>query len=288
MSEAPLHRAKSIAICEWLEEQGHKPWRKNERTATFFSPLHSETNASFHVNRITNRFVDYSQDDVYGDIIDLVCTMENLSTKEAIKFLLDDKTPHFHRPAPEIEIKRKNIEVVNVLDKVESEALIEYMVGVRKIPEEVFQEWCKEVHFKFASKPYATHYGVGMPTDKGGWSIRSVWFKGATRDTSVSTVFRSDTLTVCLYEGFIDYLSWVTLHGEPKHTSVILNSLVNVPMIVDALLGYDSVECYLDNDLPADDKMEYLYSKGVSVKDMRGEYSDYNDINDMLVSGFDM
>ncbi len=87
---------------------------------------------------------------------------------------------------------------------------------------------------------------------------------------------------------FIDFLSWVVLHGEPEDTCVVLNSLVNIPMIIERLHFFDTVRAYLDNDGPADDKMEYILSKGITVEDMRHEYSDFNDINDYLIATIDI
>lgn len=284
-----LLKAKSIKLLDYLKECGHEAVRESSRSATFFSPLRSEKKPSFHVNLINNRWTDYGPDVVSGDTIDFVSAVEGVTISEAIDILLKgDKIRTYHKPLDDAELRIKAIEVIEVRESVEKPALIEYMEGVRMIPIEVVNRYCSEVTFQFASSLYARHWGVGIPTDLGGWAIRNSWFKGATRDTSVSTVATKDTLTVCLYEGFIDWLSWVVLNGEPKYTSVVMNSLVNVPMIIDRLHSYDTVRVYFDNDSSADDKIEYILSQGIGVEDMRGEYSDFNDINDFLVTNFDI
>ena len=61
----------------------------------------------------------------------------------------------------------------------------------------------------------------------------------------------------CLvFEGFMDYLSFLTLRMKNCPTMpdlnrqdyVILNSTVNVPKAIDVLYPYECIHCMLDND----------------------------------------
>ena len=59
-----------------------------------------------------------------------------------------------------------------------------------------------------------------------------------------------------VFEGFMDYLSFLTLRMKNCPTMpdlnrqdyVILNSTVNVPKAIDVLYPYERIHCMLDND----------------------------------------
>ena len=55
--------------------------------------------------------------------------------------------------------------------------------------------------------------------------------------------------TALVFEGFMDYLSYLTLkQGKPVPDCVVLNSVGNLPGALDVLKGYGHVCCFLDND----------------------------------------
>ena len=49
-----------------------------------------------------------------------------------------------------------------------------------------------------------------------------------------------------VFEGFMDYLSYLILHGECD--AVVLNSIVNIPNVLPILNKYSQIWCHLDND----------------------------------------
>ncbi|RJU50046.1 DNA primase, partial [Bacteroides sp. AM30-16] len=96
----------------------------------------------------------------------------------------------------------------------------------------------------------------------------------------------------CLvFEGFMDYLSFLTLRMKncptmpdlDRQDYVILNSTVNVPKAIDVLYPYERIHCMLDNDKAGYEatraiELEYSYR----VRDFSHNYRGYSDLNDYL------
>jgi len=287
-----LQQASSVDIFWFLTTNGYTPTRETSRSASFLSPIRSEDTASFHVDRVKNRWSDWGKehkkdDPAFGDTVDLVRVLEGCTTAEAVdKILGKGEIKQYHREDIS-EVRKKNIEVVGIEEKVTNEALIEYSERVRHVPLQVLNKYCNQVSFQFPASKYCTHIGIGFPNDVGGFAIRNTWFQGSSDKAGISTAVFSEGTNIKLFEGFFDFLSYELIYGEPTDTCVILNSLVYIPMIIDLLLGYDVVESWLDNDGAADLKMEHMESHDVPLKDMREQYKDFNDLNDYLSANFD-
>ncbi|KAA4097244.1 toprim domain-containing protein, partial [Bacteroides ovatus] len=93
------------------------------------------------------------------------------------------------------------------------------------------------------------------------------------------------------FEGFMDYLSFLTLRMKncptmpdlDRQDYVILNSTVNVPKAIDVLYPYERIHCMLDNDKAGYEatraiELEYSYR----VRDFSHNYRGYSDLNDYL------
>ena len=88
-----------------------------------------------------------------------------------------------------------------------------------------------------------------------------------------------------MFEGFIDYLSALTLDIISGADTIILNSVVNVNKAVPFIRGYKTINCYLDNDTAGQtvlSELTAIYS--LTVIDRSTLYSEFNDLNDYLVN----
>ena len=282
-----LQQAKSVDIVWYLSQNGYKPVRENSRSAYYLSPLHTENNPSFHADKVRNRWADYGLNGAFGDLPDLVSMLEGCSLMGAVdKILGNEGIKQYHKEI-DVEARKKNIDILQVDDEITCDALIEYMEKIRRVPMEIVSKHCKQVTFQFLISAWVRHFGIGFGNDLGGWNIRSTWFKGTTSPSGITTVNFTESLTILLFEGFIDYLSYEVIWGAPKHTCIVMNSIVYTPMIIDYLRGFDNVEAWWDADGPADDKIDYIISQGIPIIDKRGEYDGFNDINDYLKANFD-
>ena len=288
-----LQQASKVDLHWYLTTNGYTPTRETSRSASFSSPFRSEGDPSFHIDRVKNRWADWgkehtSEDPAYGDTIDFVRVLEGCTTAEAVdKMLGKDEIKQYHREDI-TEVGKKNIEVVAVAEEITNKALIEYSEGIRHVPLTVVNQYCNQVSFQFPASKYCTHIGIGLPNDVGGFALRNTWFRGSSDKAGISTVINNSSLKCLLFEGAWDWMSYYVLYGEPDGDVIVLNSLVYIPMITDVLLGYDDVECWLDNDPAANMKMEHMESHGIVLNDKRDIYGSFNDLNDFLAATYDI
>lgn len=89
-----------------------------------------------------------------------------------------------------------------------------------------------------------------------------------------------------MFEGFIDYLSALTL-GIIGADAIILNSVSNVNRAIPHLRDYNTIHCYLDNDVAGKTALAQLTERfGTKVIDRSTLYLGYNDLNEYLTTNF--
>ncbi len=82
----------------------------------------------------------------------------------------------------------------------------------------------------------------------------------------------------------MDYLSAMQL-GIIASDQLVLNSVSNVEMAVEALQGYERIECFLDNDEAGRRTFQRLHDCfGERVIDRSSLYADHKDLNEFLLS----
>ena len=130
----------------------------------------------------------------------------------------------------------------------------------------------------------------------GGMEIRSRFFKGChgvKAPTVVSVEKTKRTSCCCVFEGFMDFLSYQTLLERyedrvinPVHRDcIILNSTSMVQKALPFIQVYDLAFTYLDNDVAGQRACDYIDASmvGRTIK-MSGQFSNYNDLNDYLMN----
>lgn len=161
--------------------------------------------------------------------------------------------------------------------------LLEYL-SKRGIPSDIALRECVEVHYRMRGKWY---FGIGFKNRRGGMEIRNPYFKGSTSPKDISYVRHSkdgdEKSTVLVFEGFMDYLSYLTLkQGKYVPDCVVLNSVSNLSGALDILKGYDHVCCFLDNDDAGRKATEEIRRRCVNVTDKAVHYLPYKDLNEFL------
>ena len=169
-----------------------------------------------------------------------------------------------------------------------SPALYSYL-RQRGINTELAKRECREVRYLTDGKPY---FAVGFPNRSGGYEIRNKFFKGCIAPKDITHIRQEQTReTCCLFEGFMDYLSFLTLRLErcPDRPDldgqdyIVLNSTSNLSKAIRPLGGYGRIHCFLDNDKAGMEAVQELREKyGMRVRDASHIYGEYNDLNDFL------
>ncbi len=159
--------------------------------------------------------------------------------------------------------------------------LTEYLEE-RGIPIGVASRHCCRLNYGVRGKRY---FAIGFPNMAGGYEVRSCFFKGCVPPKSVSLVKLEDTLSnECLvFEGFMDFLSAVTLGVTGNADCLVLNSVANVEKAAGLLDGYGRIGCFLDRDDAGRRTLAALVGRyGERVTDRSFLYDGCKDLNEYL------
>lgn len=151
-----------------------------------------------------------------GSIIDLVSQLENCSIGEAITKLerqygnTQSDPFSFHRDnmtASKTDVREEVIHIVKIMPITHS-SLLEYLKE-RCIDTDIANRHCKEVYYRVNNKSY---FALGFKNDSGGYELRNKYFKGCTnKDVTFYTCIDNKSDTCVIFEGFFDYLSYLTM-----------------------------------------------------------------------------
>jgi hypothetical protein len=256
----------------------------------YHSLFREDNNASMKVDFNKNLWIDYGTNDG-GTLIDLVMKMENSSFNEAVSKLekmyayvhigsnagnLSDASS-FHGKTDYPAKQESAIKILKI-QPIVSPPLLDYL-NERKINIEIAKLHCSEIHYDVGEKNY---YAIGFKNDAGGYELRSKYFKGCTSKDITSVKMNGESCR--LFEGFMDYLSFLTLKNwqYPKmEDTIILNSLSNLSKVKNSLSVYKNVATFLDNDDAGRRAIEELTS-AYEVINQSGFYVGYKDLNDYL------
>lgn len=277
---------KSIPLASFLSQLGHEPAARKGTRLWYKSPLRQEQTPSFKVETTLNCWYDFSLGKG-GNIIDLAAELyQSTDLRYLMRCIADScpmpsvqtvasSYPQLHS-APNVE----RFEVVLL----EHRALVAYLQE-RGIPAHIAKANCKEVHYSINGKPY---FAVAFENVRGGWELRNRYFKGCRRRKDISYLpwARDGPSAECaVFEGFIDYLSALTLGIINGADTIILNSVVNVNKAVPFLRGYKKINCYLDNDNAGQTALaELTVIYGSAVIDRSTLYSEFKDLNEYLTN----
>ena len=285
-----LNSIKQISIREYLGARGIKPQSVRGNRAMYLSPLREERTASFSVNHDENVWYDHGIGEG-GSIIDLVARMDGCSVGEAIRRLENDVPGALafssHRDTPvsarQAEPEKPRIEIVSV-GELKHPALVEYMTDRGIDP--AARKYCNEVRYRIGDRDY---FAIGFRNDAGGWELRNRSFKGSSAPKDITTIQGGrggDTAsdTVMVFEGFIDFLSYLSLKQNPSPTidTTVLNSVANLKRAIPFLESHRTVHAFLDNDEAGRKALDSLRESlpGSEVVDQSPFYRNHKDLND--------
>jgi mobilizable transposon, excision family protein len=287
-----IQEIKTIKLQDFLASLGYTPTKQQSNRLWYLSPFRQESHASFKVNTERNQWYDFGIGKG-GNIIDLA---EQLYKSTDVSYLIHkiaSDTPHCTpiSSAAFADVKAglrpNSFENLQVLPLTHP-ALIRYLDD-RCIDMEVATSVCKELHYDFNDKHY---FGIGFPNIAGGYELRNPFFKGCIAPKDISHFYADEPKKACfLFEGFIDFLSFMTLRRiqNPQYNELsnqdylILNSVTNIHKALKCLSVYNNIQCFLDNDEAGRNAYLQLSKElGKSVTDASTLYNGYKDLNEYL------
>ena len=291
MKEEDLSRIKRYPIVEYLERKGVKPVRRTAAYALYCSPLREETHPSFKVDTEKNLWIDYGEGRG-GSIIDLCMRMEGCTLSEAIHRLgqnaSDNGTyssrngfaPNNSHPVMAVNGARRLIEISDTLPP----HFQEYLTKVRCINLEKAMPFLKCISYEVRGRRYQA---IGFANLSGGYELRDdKTFKGTIAPKDITPIFTDRAEPVCIFEGFMDFLSFLSMKEEITNHCLVMNSVSNVARTIRYLNDrhLTHIRAFLDNDEAGRRAVQDFIKAGFHVEDMNIHYKDFKDLNEYHVS----
>ena len=295
MKKEDLSLIKRYSIVEYLERKGIRPVRKTSTYVMYRSPLREETHPSFKVDTEKNLWIDYAEGRG-GSIIDLCIRLEGCTLSEAICRLeqnAPDNTTHSYsftnRGISISPNQRENVTASGTrrlicLSDTLPLHLQEYLKKERCIDLEKAKPFLKCISYEVRGR---RHEAIGFANSSGGYELRDdKTFKGTIAPKDITPIFEDRAQPVCLFEGFMDILSFLSMKGEVTNQCLVMNSVSNVARSIHYLneRNITSVRAFLDNDDVGRKAVQEFVNAGFKVEDMAVYYRDFKDFNDFHIS----
>ena len=299
-TEQEKKQLHSISIIEIMAHYGKR--LDHTRSGLYFSPFRDETNPSFHINESKNSWYDYGTGEG-GSLFDFVCKLAGISRSEVYDWLAS-----FRHMVPESEYKDVIAPILQrpqhsskiVIDSAShtftKTKLVEYAAS-RAVSKEILEKYCEEIIYHVETAPDRKFFAIGFKNNSDGYVLRSSISKKCSC-SDITTLDPSGQMTdkttgdkVLVFEGFMDFLSWMTDVKQliPKYDCCILNSVTNIGKALPWIMQHSNIAAFMDNDQAGKDTLQKIMESAkdtadhdICVYDMSRLYEGYNDLNEKL------
>ena len=292
MKEEDLSFIKRFSIMEYLERKGIKPVRRTPAYALYRSPLREETHPSFKVDTEKNLWIDYAEGRG-GSIIDIYMRLEGCTLSEAIRHLgrrnaPDTACPHHIENVQYASMQGDSKQATPTtgarrltgMSDTLPPYLQEYLTEERCIDLEKAKPFLKCISYEIRGLHYQA---IGFANQSGGYELRdSGSFKGTVAPKDITPIFTDKAGPVCVFEGFMDFLSFLSMKEEVTSACLVMNSVSNVAKAIRYLNDrhLTKVRVFLDNDDAGRMATNDFIRAGFKVEDMSVHYGNFKDLNE--------
>lgn len=288
-----ISEAKQVRIVDFLAQLGHHAQYVKSEQYWYLSPLREERTPSFKVNDRLNEWYDFGEA-TGGDLVelgkhlyrteDVSEVLAHIGRQAGIAPLPGIRVPTA-APRP-VEAEMRGVTVVPLRHY----ALLSYLQS-RRIDADIGRMFCREVHYELRRRHY---FALAFGNISGGYEVRNPYYKGCIESKDISLIPQSHGEVqerVCVFEGFMDFLSYLTMKQagddgvciDAPCDYLVMNSVGNLRKALAHLQGYSYIHCYLDNDLAGQKTAETIAGMyGGRVSDEACRYAEYKDLNDCL------
>lgn len=277
----------------------------------FKAPNRFDKNPSIYINPSKNVWYDNGGENIGGWIISFVNYIywnEIHDTKNALK-ILDGLFPHLKHPSKLNKAKKALFIAENKSPtlwdngKKEKEGVFEilsiqelyyyplknYLTEDRGINLKYASSYVKQINYKNINT-WKSFFWVGFKSWEA-YSIRQKNFKGFVWNKPNISIIKSNSEKVLIFEGFIDFLSYLTAKktNKPLYTAIVLNSAVMIWKAIKYIKENPEIKEVLffrDRDtagLKTFKKIE-LDLSNIKIIDMSENIKPFKDLNDWLIN----
>ena len=289
MKEENLSAIKRYPITEYLGSKGITPVRRMATYAIYRSPLRDERHPSFKVDTEKNLWIDFAEGRG-GSIIDLCIRLEGCTLSEAIRRLGLMISLHVSNNYPQAKTYQHTAEcadggrkLIGISDDLPPH-LQDYLSKVRCIDLGRAQPFLRCVRHEVQGRTYEV---IGFANASGGYELRGAGlFKGTLAPKDITPAFPDGRQPVCLFEGFMDFLSFLSMKEKVGSHCLVMNSVANVGRCIRYLRErhITALRAFLDNDDAGRRTLGASIEAGFLVEDMAVHYQGCKDLNEFHVN----
>ncbi|TDS06577.1 toprim domain-containing protein [Sphingobacterium paludis] len=292
---------QGVSLVDLLAKLGHRPSYRSGKELFYKSMLREERTPSLCVNENLNVWFDHGGAGVSqkqgGNVIDFALAywfpsdfgqvLNKISETMSLDFPSDLKVnprPRQFNRQPE---KLTNYKVTGVRELGGNAKIATYLQN-RGIYEQA-KGRIKEVYYEIVTGPKAgkSFFCAGWQNDLDSWELsnqgKHFKFKACLGRKAISTI-EGSKVRLCLFEGYMDYLSWLADNPKVTDSVIVLNSVNLLDSALEKILTFPSVQAYFDRDKAGEKAFEKLKQAVPHAQDCSSLYKKYKDYNDMLMN----
>ena len=280
-----LNEINSLDFVKILDQKiGFKPKKINNKSIWFKSPFRpNESTPSFHISKIYKYDIWFDHGNgLGGKNVDFFMYYLKTDIKGVIKYFNENSFSFQQQKVSNDTLSPKNIYSVLELKKITSFPLIKYL-DERKLPLEIVNRYCKEIHYKLNDKKY---YAIAFPNIQNGFEIRNKYVKMCLIKKDI-TLIKNNQTQLKIFESWSDFISYLFLFPteEYKNDFLILNSISLLRKNLNLINQYEKIESYLDHDDAGKSATDFLETELKNkVKDDSTFYKNFKDLNELIMN----
>ena len=261
-----------------------KSIKKSEKSIWVISPFRpNELTPSFHISKIYKYDIWFDHGNgLGGKIVDFYLHYLKTDLKGVLKYFNNNSFSFQQQKVSNDILPPKNNYNVLKLKKITSFPLIKYL-DERKLPLEIVNRYCKEIHYKLNDKKY---YAIAFPNNQNGFEIRNKYVKMCLIKKDI-TLIKNNQTQLKIFESWSDFISYLFLFPteEYKNDFLILNSISLLRKNLNLINQYDKIESYLDHDDAGKSATDFLETELKNkVKDDSTFYKNFKDLNELIMN----
>lgn len=277
----------TVSIVDLLSRIGFEPVKKIGKEHQYFSMLHDETKPSFYVCDELGAWYDQGLA-IGGDVIKFGLEYWKLSFPETLEKIVEvcgTNLPKHEDRRKRSAVKIPNYKVEDIKELGTNPAISEYL-RYRGIWQAA-QGRLKEVYYfvEDQKKQRKYFFAAGWQNELGTWEVRNLHFQASLGHKAISFIPGS-TDRLSLFEGYMDYLSWLTENPDASDSVIVLNSVNLLPMGIQKAREFSEVSVYFDRDKAGHTATIELIKALPQALDRSAIYDGHKDYNDYLRTNY--
>jgi hypothetical protein len=194
----------------------------------------------------------------------------------------DVKPTYTGRKRSAVKIPHYEIQEIKALGH--NPAITEYLRCIKIW--EAAQNKLKEIYYYVEDQKglRKSFFAAGWQNELGAWEVRNLYFKGCLGHKAISFV-SGDPDQLAVFEGYINYLSWLTENPQATHSVLVLNSISLLHIGIIKSKEFAEVSLYLDRDSAGQLACLDFKRTLTQAVDCSAIYKHHNDYNEKLVYG---